>query len=765
MTMRYFLFVISVALALPTVAQVAHNPKLTEVSELPQVLNFENQQASGTPSGWMRNPDGTVFADDKVVHGGNWAARLERKADSPEAFSMLARAIAMDFAGKTIEFRGFLRTEDVSDFAGLWLREDGEEHGLAFDNMQKLQLKGTSDWTQYSITLPFHPKARQLFFGVILRGGGKVWVDDLELLVDGKPVSDSPKVVHPKDALEKDDQFDKGSSISVDHLSSIQIENLATLGRVWGFLKYHHPRILSGQLHWDYELFRVLAAVLQATTRADANAAMLKWTNDLGLPAPCHRCVRAKESDLALSADISWIEDEEKLGTGLSQSLRAIYRDRPDGRQFYVEFDDVIKNPVFKHELSYSQIKFPDAGFQLLALYRFWNIIEYWSPYRDVLGEDWNQVLTDFIPRVALANTEDQYKLELMALIGHAHDGHANLWSSLDLRPPTGACQFPVILRFIENQPVVYDYIFPKAAKESGLAIGDAITEIDNVPVTKLINRWMPYYAGSNDVARMRDITMYMSRGACGEASARVLRSGESLALKLKRVAVPPEALGFAHDMPGETFRLLSKDVAYVRLSTIKGSDVPRYIEAASATKGLIVDIRNYPSDFVVFILGSLLMDHETQFARFTRGDPSTPGDFHWLDPVSVKPARPHYNGKVVILVDEASMSQSEYTTMALRASPHAMVIGSTTAGADGDVSQFALPGGMKTMISGIGVFYPDKKPTQRIGILPDVEVKPTIAGIRSGRDEVLEEAIKQILGNSASSADIQKMAQPAPAN
>jgi C-terminal processing protease CtpA/Prc len=42
-------------------------------------------------------------------------------------------------------------------------------------------------------------------------------------------------------------------------------------------------------------------------------------------------------------------------------------------------------------------------------------------------------------------------------------------------------------------------------------------------------------------------------------------------------------------------------------------------------------------------------------------------------------------------------------------------------------------------------VFYPDKRPTQRIGIIPDIEVKPTIAGIREGRDEVLEEALRQI--------------------
>ena len=48
-------------------------------------------------------------------------------------------------------------------------------------------------------------------------------------------------------------------------------------------------------------------------------------------------------------------------------------------------------------------------------------------------------------------------------------------------------------------------------------------------------------------------------------------------------------------------------------------------------------------------------------------------------------------------------------------------------------------------MISGIGVFYPDKRPTQRVGIIPDIEVRPTIAGIRAGRDELLEAAVSEI--------------------
>lgn len=106
-------------------------------------------------------------------------------------------------------------------------------------------------------------------------------------------------------------------------------------------------------------------------------------------------------------------------------------------------------------------------------------------------------------------------------------------------------------------------------------------------------------------------------------------------------------------------------------------------------------------------------------------------------------------------------MSQSEYTAMAFRVARGAIVVGSTTSGADGNVSPFALPGGLRTMISGIGVFYPDKAPTQQIGIVPDVKVSPTVAGMRAGRDEVLEEALRQILGPRLSGAELEKMIKP----
>jgi C-terminal processing protease CtpA/Prc len=733
--------------------------RAAQQSELGPALGFEGETSGMVLDGWGGGPTGTIFADRNAVHGGKVAARIVRDAKSKENFSSVTKVIPLNFSGGTIELRGFLRTEDVSGFAGLWMREDGQSRNLAFDNMQKRHLKGTTDWTEYSVKLPVHEDAQKLFFGFLLSGTGKAWADDLQLLVDGKPVWDLP--ARAKTAIEMDTQFDGGSGIAAHSLSTVQTQNLVTLGKVWGFLKYYHPAVTGGQRHWDYDLLRVLPTILGVPDRKAANAALAQWIAKLGSVARCQVCATLDEAHLYMPPDLKWIGDESSLGGELSKSLRAIRDNRKADQQFYVSLEPEVKNARFHHELSYAQMALPDFGFQLLAAYRFWNVMEYWSPDRDVIGENWDAVLAEFIPRVALAKSADDYQRELMAFIVRAHDGHANLWQSLAVRPPVGECEVAAQIRMVEGLPVVSG-VHGGASSAEGLKVGDVISEIDGTPVAKLIAEWLPYYAGSNDAARMRDVGSSLTHGDCGTVKLTVRRGEQEVRLTMERIPgnrgkVP---VVVPHDLPGPTFRLLSKDVAYLKLSTVREKDATSYVEQAVGTKGLMIDIRNYPSEFMVFSLGSLLLERDTPFARFTVGDLSNPGAFYWGDTDFMTPAKTHYAGKVVILVDESTMSSAEYTSMAFRAAG-ATVVGSTTSGADGNVSSLALPGGANTMISGIGVFYPDRTPTQRVGIVPDVVAKPTIAGIRAGRDEVAEEGVRQIVGKNMADEEIRKLARP----
>ena len=125
--------------------------------------------------------------------------------------------------------------------------------------------------------------------------------------------------------------------------------------------------------------------------------------------------------------------------------------------------------------------------------------------------------------------------------------------------------------------------------------------------------------------------------------------------------------------------------------------------------------------------------------------DSSNPGEFTFSEALKIPPSSAPYEGKLIIIVNEFSQSQAEYTAMAFDVGINTTIIGSMTAGADGNISTIFLPGGLKTYISGIGVYYPDGRETQRIGIVPDVLVEPTIEGVRQGKDELLEKAIEII--------------------
>jgi C-terminal processing protease CtpA/Prc len=348
----------------------------------------------------------------------------------------------------------------------------------------------------------------------------------------------------------------------------------------------------------------------------------------------------------------------------------------------------------------------------------------------------------------------------MMALISTVRDTHANLWGSLGVRPPVGDSQLPVIVRFISGHPVVAGILEPPGGKPSGLPRGDAIETIDGQSVEELVAAWSPYYAASNEPTRQRDMARSMGRGPAKPARIGVRRDGAAIEVEAARWpgAAMTRTGDYQHDLPGPTFRLLSPSVAYLKLSSVKADDCGSYVEQARGTRGWIIDARNYPSEFVVFDLGSHLVKEPTEFARITVGNLMNPGEFSFAKAIALSPRPPHYEGKIVVLVDEITQSQGEYTAMAFRSAPGAVVIGSTTAGADGDVAAIPLPGGLKTMMSGVGIFYPDRRPTQRVGIVPDIRVNPTLEGIRAGRDEVLERALKVILGPDTATEEIQRL-------
>ena len=75
---------------------------------LERILNFEAEHTGDAPTGWGVN-NAAVSLDDQVVHGGKWAVRIERRPGAGGDFGGISKMIPVDFAGRTIEMRGYRR--------------------------------------------------------------------------------------------------------------------------------------------------------------------------------------------------------------------------------------------------------------------------------------------------------------------------------------------------------------------------------------------------------------------------------------------------------------------------------------------------------------------------------------------------------------------------------------------------------------------------------------------------------------------------------
>lgn len=183
--------------------------------------------------------------------------------------------------------------------------------------------------------------------------------------------------------------------------------------------------------------------------------------------------------------------------------------------------------------------------------------------------------------------------------------------------------------------------------------------------------------------------------------------------------------------------------IGYVNMGELSIGDVDQMMGEMMDKTVIIFDIRNNPRGTYKAI-AKYLNPKDSTFARYIKPDFSYPGKFVWNGENSCGELNEDYfKGKVLLLVNEKTQDHAEFTCMCLQTAPDVQVIGSQTAGTDGKVAKFPIYDRYYTSMSGMGVFYGNKEEAQRIGIALDIQVKPTIAGVREGRDEVLEKAME----------------------
>jgi len=698
---------------------------------------------------WGSNYSCTI--QSTIKHEGNNALEIVRNADAAkDDFGCFVFAIPVSFTGKTAQFKAFMKTENVDNgIASLFVRIDGSSSNYYFTNSVS-NLYGTNDWYQFNTPqFSLGKGAETIYVGVILNGSGSLWADDFQLLVDGKDYLKAPKIKGTEYKADQDTAFSKSSGIDIEFTNRVQVNNLALLCKVWGFLKYYHPVIAAGNYNWDNELFRFLPAYLPIADQKQRNDSLLAWVNKLGPVSGKGNKMKIRKNT-KLTPELSWITDTTTLGANLSAALVKIRNSKRGELQYYISLNKNVGNPSFDHERSYRTISWNDDGFRLLTVFRYYNMIEYFFPNRHLIGEDWHNIPNEFIQKILSAKDEVETQTVILEMITRINDTHAYPRFGQEFSNEFyGRNYANYKLTFIENKAVVSGYLNESMVKDDDLQIGDIIIDIKGETVQQKVDRLKKYVPASNEAARLRIIAGYLLRSNDRGITVTYVRDGKTASKSLP--CHTPEAI-FAKTNSGAesatpTWRFLTPEIGYIFLGTATNQELSKMMGELRLTKGIVIDIRCYPNDFMVFTLSQYFNLKKTPFVKFSNGSIQNPGMFTFAKPLSVPGMKSAYNGKVVILVNEQTQSSAEYHTMAFRASQIATVVGSTTAGADGNISPITLPGGIVTNISGIGVYYPDGKETQRVGIVPDVVVNPTLRGFIEGRDEVLEKAVQIIEG------------------
>ncbi|EHO09525.1 S41 family peptidase [Myroides odoratimimus] len=607
------------------------------------------------------------------------------------------------YVGKEMELTVYLKTSEVAGTAGIFYKTDAR---MPIQYAEVKGINGTNDWQKISLKKAIKQShIDQIGIGVMLKGSGIIWVDQVELKIDGKDYKNSEVYTKPTYKADLDKMFDNGSEVVIpSNYNEEDLDKLTLLGQLWGFLKYHHPMIAKGEYNWDYELFRMLPKYLSTKTEEQRDQFLLSWIDSLGtLPKPL--------GQNGGPIDMTWISKYD-LNQTLQNRLKQVANYPLTDEHYYLTQGRYVPIADYINERPYAQFTLPDTGFRLLALYRYWNMVEYFYPYKDLTDNKWSEVLRNYLKPFINASTELEYELALTALLTELNDSHAMLLGgNKAIELSLGEYYAPIRLNKIEGKWIVTEIYNPELLNGLEIKVGDEVTHINQESLITLEARNRNRYPASNDAVYYRDLQRDLLRSPKEMLNITYMSGNKSKSIDLKLYKRNELNIyyTFKVDKTKKGYYLLNNNIGYITLANINDGDIEEIKKQFSETKGIIIDARNYPSAFVPYSLGGYFVSEPTPFLKNLLPTLNFPGTFEFSKELTIKPVETKYKGNVVVLINEVSQSASEYAIMAFKAGDNVTLVGTPTAGTNGDTAQVVLPGNRVALIGGAGIYYPNE--------------------------------------------------------
>jgi len=634
---------------------------------------------------WQHSGVGLGLPTMKMMYQ---SARTNRaiveKVEAAPFANVLQAMDANELRGKEVRFRFKAKVDQKGSQLQGWFRVDreSEEKGL-FGNMRDQPIT-KMEWTEYELSGTVDDDAELITFGVMMFEKGSGLIDDAKF------------------------EIKDGDEWDVFEIRNADFEDGDTSPRGWLGVANGYDYVTETEDVAEGD--KAMRIVAQSSARATPSTSIFDRLPELGE-----------------------VVDAE-IGDGLR--VRMPLAMAADNR--YEPGDDQKVDAFVKRVQDFSSEEHEVIATANIAI--SWSIFQHFYPYFDQIETDWDEVLVTSMKSAAAVKDRDSATRSLKWLVAKLHDGHGNV---IDPRSYRGMKFLPVSFDWVEDQLVVV------ASRDESMKVGGVVTHIDGVTAKQRLENDETLISGSPQWKRYRSVSAISQvSGSVETVSLRLKRDGKewevSLAPESSRPPVPEKLPVIDTIEEGEEDG--TGTVYYVDLGRAETKGVDPMIEKFVFAKGIVFDVRGYPRG--TQYLFQHITDEHLQSAKWLVADQVRPDrvDMKTFDERGrwqMPPREPRFKGKVVFITDGSAISYAESCMAIIANHKLAPIVGSPTAGANGNINPFTLPGGYRVIYTGMRVINHDDSQHHVFGVQPTVPLKPTVQGIRDGRDELLEKAIE----------------------
>lgn len=736
------------------------------VSDAPMNLDFEvSELGSPDTGGWFSLPLGGMksykasFSTHTPYSGKQCLEISSTEATVRESGTIWQVINAIPFRGKRINYTAFVRVESEDDArAQLVLRIDRQANPrVAFlDNMHDRPIT-SNHWIGYTISGFVDNDATKILFGGLFKGKGKVFIDNVTLTPDSTPISRY--------------EYERAKV-----LSEIGLHNLKIFAKLFGYIRYFHPSDQAEKVKWDNiaingvrdiesatsdselvtrlnTIFKPLAPTMQISmnkllwdTQTDsipieATDVMIWKHKGVGLGSPLGMYYSKRErfslSEVPKDNYISELYEEHRVvQKQLSNNITATIP-----VMVFAKSNKTLPVTSFSHDYDTLAMGYTpngnDRATRLADVIILWNVFQHFFPYFDVINTNWETVFVTALTEAASAYNDQEFELVLKRMLAHLNDGHAavsnyEIWGDLRYAP---------LGIYVDHDTVVITHV-PRELKKI-FQVGNIIEKINNEDISKYYGRRRKMISAATP--QYKDFMLSLSTlGIYRDDTVKLTTYSKAGIPHSVTIATTSEYPTFTPVHP-ENLAEVQPGTYYVNLDKMTKNEFEAQYDKLENAKAIIFDLRGYPRG-VGFDPIAHLIDKPVSSAHWNIPITRYPDrEFVEWDTSSwsIEPNLPRFTNNIVHLIDGRAISAAETYMGIIEYYKIGEIVGTPTAGTNGNVNLLTLPGGYHVSWTGMKVLKHDGSQHHGVGIQPTIYCKPTIQGIREGRDEVLEKGIE----------------------